>query len=201
MPLAPEAARLERLHCTLAGSGGRQEQTLDLVGSFSQLAVLLGRSCDVHMAPACSVSGPAAQWLCRCSLLAHTSKLSCIACPAVLGGDGFLVLHCVSRLEPALLMWSGGHCELSPWLAKTTFGFASQVDASGCAALTDQDLAPLAALPLASLNLARCWNFEVTSPTVTAPTAATPVASIVSRLGTSPADEASSQFAAAAAAY
>lgn len=35
------------------------------------------------------------------------------------------------------------------------------MDASGCAALTEADLAPLAGLPLESLSLARCWNFEV----------------------------------------
>jgi hypothetical protein len=39
----------------------------------------------------------------------------------------------------------------------------SQVDASGCAALTESDLAPLAGLPLESLNLARCWNFEASA--------------------------------------
>lgn len=36
-----------------------------------------------------------------------------------------------------------------------------QACAADCAALSEEELAPLATLPLESLSLACCWNFEV----------------------------------------
>lgn len=79
------------------------------------------------------------------------------------GSDDIRVPYNIKLWTPEFLLYGSRYSRVAENGVCPMNDFVSQVELSGCAAISEAELAPLGDAPIQCLDLAGCWRFEVCS--------------------------------------